>query len=108
MSIGVEVVAAQITCDALAHTWDATIQGTRKNQLGYPSLPLAAPSRCYPDRFNLQNGNIHVFYLGPSHTAANVFVYFPKEEVLNAGSILKPFLGNMAKANVYGVPEHTA
>jgi len=33
-----------------------------------------------------------------------VFVYFPKEKVLDAGSILKPFLGNMAKANVAEYP----
>lgn len=103
-SIGAEVVAAQVTCDALAHTWDATVQATQKNQAGYPSLPLALPTRCYPDQFDLQNGNVRVFYLGPSHTAADVFVYFPKEQLLDAGSILKPFLGNMAKANVAAYP----
>lgn len=103
-SIGAEVVAAQATCDALAHTWKATVQGTQKNQASYPSLPLTAPSRCYPDRFDLQGGNVCVFFLGPSHTAADVFVYFPKEKVLDAGSILKPFLGNMAKANVAAYP----
>ena len=104
ISIGAQIVAAQVTCDTLAHTWDATVQGTRKNQVGYPNLPLAAPTRCYPDRFSLQNGNVRVFYLGPSHTTADIFVYFPKEEVLDAGSILKPFLGNMAKANVAEYP----
>lgn len=106
ISIGAEVVAARVTCDALAHTWDATVQGTQKNQVNYPSLPLAAPTRCYPNRFDLQNGDVRVFYLGPSHTTADVFVYFPKEEVLDAGSILKPYLGNMAKANVAEYP-HT-
>jgi len=103
-SIGAEVVAAQVTCDALVHTWDATVQATQKNQAGYPSLPLAPPTRCYPDRFDLQNGNVRVFFLGPSHTTADVFVYFPKEQILDAGSILKPFLGNMAKADVSAYP----
>ena len=45
-----------------------------------------------------------MFYLGPSHTDADIFVYFPDEQVLNAGSILKPFLGNMAKANLAAYP----
>lgn len=69
------------------------------------ATPLTAPTRCYPDRFSLQNGNVRVFYVGPSHTAADVFVYFPNEAVLDAGSILKPFLGNMAKANVAEYPK---
>jgi hypothetical protein len=44
------------------------------------------------------------FYLGPSHTQADIFVYFPKEKVLDAGSILKEQLGNMAKADVVEYP----
>lgn len=103
-SIGAQVVATQVTCDALARTWNATVEGTQKNQVNYPSLPLSAPTRCYPNRFDLQDGDIRVFYLGASHTRADVFVYFPKEEVLDAGSILKPFLGNMAKADVAAYP----
>lgn len=63
-----------------------------------------SPTRCYPDRFAFQNGDVRVYYLGPSYTAADVFVYFPKEQVLDAGSILKPFLGNMARANVKAYP----
>jgi metallo-beta-lactamase class B len=46
-----------------------------------------------------------VFYLGPSHTAGDIFVYFPKEKVLDAGSILKEQLGNMAKANLREYPK---
>lgn len=104
-SIGSDVVASQVTCDALSRTWSATVKDIQTSQAGYPSLPLAAPTRCYPDRFDLQGGKVQVFYLGPSHTAADVFVYFPEEEVLDAGSILKPFLGNMAKANVAEYPK---
>lgn len=103
-SIGAEVAAAQVTCDALAQTWDATVKDTQTRHPGYPSLPLAAPTQCYPDRFNFQNGGVQILYLGPSHTAADVFVYFPKEQVLDAGSILKPFLGNLARANVEAYP----
>lgn len=103
-SIGADVVAAQVTCDALARTWSATVADFQKVSAGYPTLPLVSPARCYPDRFDLQNGSIQVYYLGPSHTAADVFVYFPNEQVLDAGSILKPFLGNMAKANIQAYP----
>jgi metallo-beta-lactamase class B len=54
--------------------------------------------------FQLQDGNIHCFYIGPSHTPGDIFVYFPKERVLDAGSILKEHLGNMAKADVKAYP----
>ena len=101
---GAEVVAAQVTCDALSHTWDSTVVDFRRSQPEYPRLPLTAPTKCISDHFELQNGEVRAFYLGPSHTAADIFVYFPKEQVLDAGSILKPFLGNMAKANVEEYP----
>lgn len=104
-SIGANVVAAQVTCDTLARTWSATVQSERTYFPAYPSLPLAAPTQCYPSRFDLQDGHVQVFYLGPSHTAADVFVYFPREQVLDAGSIVKPFLGNMAKADVEAYPD---
>jgi metallo-beta-lactamase class B len=101
---GAQVIAAQVTCDTLSRTWDATVASTQKAFPGYPSLPLAKPTKCAANDFELQNGAVRVFYLGPSHTPADVFVYFPRERVLDAGSILKPFLGNMAKANAEQYP----
>jgi metallo-beta-lactamase class B len=103
-SIGAEIVTAQVTCDALARTWKATVKDIQSHLPTYPSLPSVAPTRCYPDRFSLQAGKVRVFYLGPSHTSADLFVYFPDEQVLDAGSILKPFLGNLAKADVREYP----
>jgi metallo-beta-lactamase class B len=103
-SIGAEIVTAQVTCDALARTWEATVKDTQTRRPTYPNLPLVAPTRCYGDEFSLQGGKIRVFYLGPSHTTADLFVYFPREQVLDAGSILKPFLGNLAKADVREYP----
>ncbi|HZC37969.1 MAG TPA: hypothetical protein VE221_04760 [Sphingomicrobium sp.] len=44
-------------------------------------------------------------FLGASHTDADIFVYFPAERVLDAGSIIKEHLGNMAKANVAEYPK---
>jgi metallo-beta-lactamase class B len=104
-SIGARIVTVQATCDALARTWDATVKDTQTRQPAYPTLPLVPPTWCGPDRFSLQDGKIDVFYLGPSHTVADIFVYFPDEQVLDAGSILKPFLGNMAKADVSAYPD---
>lgn len=37
--------------------------------------------------------------LGPSHTAGDIFVYFRKEQVLDAGSILKEQLGKITAAD---------
>ena len=102
---GTEVVAATVTCDELSRTWSLTVAEVRLSHPGYPQLPLASPTKCLPSQFGLQNGAVRAYYLGPSHTRADIFVYFPKEEVLDAGSILKPFLGNMAKANVEEYPK---
>jgi metallo-beta-lactamase class B len=101
---GAEIVAARATCDALTRTWSSTVSDFRKSQAKYPDLPLAMPRKCLSDSFELQDGAVRGFYLGPSHTSADIFVYFPNEKVLDAGSILKPFLGNMAKANVEEYP----
>ncbi|WP_456796868.1 hypothetical protein [Bradyrhizobium sp. USDA 4473] len=99
-----EVVAARVTCEALRHTWDDTVKDFRSHFPSYPILPLALPSRCVEDRFSFEGGNIQLLYLGPSHTAADIFVYFPEEQILDAGSILKPFLGNIAKADIAAYP----
>jgi metallo-beta-lactamase class B len=48
-----------------------------------------APTTICKNDFTLENGAIHGYYLGPSHNADDIFVYFPKEKVLYAGSILK-------------------
>jgi metallo-beta-lactamase class B len=104
--IGAELVTSRHTCEALTRTWDATVKDTQSRRPTYPTtLPLVVPSRCGPDRFSLEDGKIEVLYLGPSHTAADIFVYFPEVLVLDAGSILKLFLGNLTKANVSAYPE---
>jgi len=47
-------------------------------------------------------------FLGPSHTPGDVFVYFPDEKILDAGSILKEQLGNMAAADAQEYPRTLA
>lgn len=103
-SIGARVMAADVTCDALKKDWSAKVAAVQRNFPGYPSLALSPPGQCYRGDFETQDGHIRVFYLGPSHTPADVFVYFPSEKVLDAGSILKEQLGNLANADVREYP----
>jgi metallo-beta-lactamase class B len=78
---------------------------TRKYFPAYPSLPLVLPTKTYEHDFTLENGAICGFYLGPSHNEDDIFVYFPQEKVLYAGSILKEHLGNLAFANLEAYPK---
>ncbi len=63
-------------------------------------MPLSLPTRTFRGDFDLQNGRIREFYIGPSHTADDIFVYFPDQDVLYAGNILKERVGNLAQADL--------
>lgn len=102
---GARIYAVQSTYDLLKNTWADRNQKAQKNHPGYPALPLVLPTEVFPEHFELQDGNIRAFYLGPSHTAGDIFVYFPREQVLDAGSILKEHLGNLADANLADYPK---
>jgi metallo-beta-lactamase class B len=103
-SVGAKVIAANVTCTALKDSWANTVANARKNLPNYPALSLTAPNDCKSDKFELQNGKVAVFYLGPSHTNADVFVYVQDQKVLDAGSIIKEQLGNTAHANLAEYP----
>jgi metallo-beta-lactamase class B len=103
--IGAKIFAVRITDELLQDTWTQRDRRARKNHPGYPILPLVAPTEVVPNQFALQHGNLRAFYLGPTHTPGDIFVYFPREQVLDAGSILKPYLGNMANADVREYPK---
>lgn len=103
-SIGAKIFAAKATADLLSRTWPATVADFQKTRPAYPNVPLVPPSDVHEGDFALQNGAIRAIYVGPSHTAGDIFVYFPNERVLDAGSILKEHLGNMAKADVRAYP----
>ena len=102
--IGAKILAVAATDDLLERTWRERDQRARRNHPGYPVLPLVPPTDVLSDRFELQAGAIRGFYLGPSHTPGDIFVYFPREQVLDAGSILKPYLGNLADADLRAYP----
>jgi metallo-beta-lactamase class B len=103
--LGVNIVSTDLTEETLKKDWAKAGDFTRKYFPTYPSLPLVLPTKTYKADFTLENGNIRGFYLGPSHNADDIFVYFPKEKVLYAGSILKEHLGNLAFANLEEYPK---
>ncbi|MBN2086741.1 subclass B2 metallo-beta-lactamase [Candidatus Peregrinibacteria bacterium] len=104
-SIGSKIVSTQMTFNLLKSEWDKVVEWTRKGIPSYPKITLFLPTEIYHEDFELQNGRIKVFYLGPSHTSDGVFVYFPKEEVLYGGCILKEKIGNLDFANVSEYPK---
>ena len=103
--IGAKIIAVRITDKLLKNTWQKRNQRARDNHSGYPMLPLTAPTEVVANQFTLERGDIQGFYLGPTHTSGDIFVYFPREQVLDAGSILKPRLGNLADADLRAYPK---
>jgi metallo-beta-lactamase class B len=104
-SSGANVVSTALTAETLKSDWTKAVDFTRKHFPDYPNLPLVLPTKtCGPD-FTLENGNVRGVYLGPSHNVDDIFVYFPKERILYAGSILKEHLGNLAFANLVEYPK---
>ena len=98
--IGATIISTRRTRKLLESDWVKVGNLVRKYFPDYPHVPLALPTKVYPGSFRLQGGNIEALYLGPSHTPDDIFVYFPREKVLYAGSILKEHLGNMVFADV--------
>jgi beta-lactamase class A len=103
--IGAKIFALKPTYDLLKNTWADRNRRAQTNHPGYPDLPLVLPTEVFPQHFELQDGNVRAFYLGPSHTPGDIFVYFPREQVLDAGSIVKEHLGNLADANLSEYPK---
>ena len=104
-SIGAKIVSTRMTCDLLQRDWTNVVDWTCSGIPSYPRLPLVLPTVTYPGDFELQEGRVKAFYLGPSHTPDGIFVYFPEEKVLYGGCILKEQLGNLAFANLTEYPK---
>ena len=100
ISIGANIVSTQMTYDLLKNDWAKVVDWTRSGIPSYPRLPLVLPTKTYPGSFELQNGRVRALYLGSSHTPDGIFVYFPEEQVLYGGCILKEKIGNLAFANI--------
>lgn len=103
-SIGARIVSTRLTYKLLQTDWTKVCSFVRHYYPDYPQVELALPTVAYPGNFSLQNGHLRALYLGPSHTADGIFVYFPDEKVLYAGNILKEHLGNLAFADLREYP----
>jgi metallo-beta-lactamase class B len=103
--LGANIVSTELTEETLKKDWAKAGDFTRKYFPTYPNLPLVLPTKTYKSDVTIEDGNVRGFYLGPSHNADDIFVYFPKEKVLYAGSILKEHLGNLAFANLEEYPK---
>ena len=103
-SIGAHIVATQLTRDLLKRDWAQMVASARARLPDYPGGPVVLPDETYAGDFDLQDGRIKGFYLGPSHAPDDIFIYFPEEKVLYGGCILKEQLGNLALANLDEYP----
>ena len=97
---GAQVLSTRLTASLLRQRWAKQSVETRANFPDYPEVPLSLPTRTFAGDFTLQDGRVKEFYLGPSHTVDDIFVYFPIEKVLYAGNILKERVGNLAQADL--------
>ena len=85
--IGANIVSTKLTEQTLEREWTKAGDFTRKYFTTYPTLPMVLPTKTYGADFTLENGDIRGLYLRPSHNVDDIFVYFPKQKVLYAGSI---------------------
>jgi metallo-beta-lactamase class B len=104
-SVGAKIVSTQMTYELLKSDWIKVVNWNRREIPSYPSLPLVLPTVTYPGDFELQEGKVKAFYLGPSHTPDGIFVYFPEEKVIYGGCILKEQIGNLVFANISEYPK---
>lgn len=103
--IGAHIVSTRKTYELLQQQWNSVVAVTQKSLPSYPTPPLVLPDTVYDGSFELQGGRIKALYLGPSHTADGIFVYFPQEKVLYGNCILKENLGSMAYADLDEYPK---
>ncbi|WP_397599867.1 subclass B2 metallo-beta-lactamase [Silvanigrella sp.] len=102
--IGAKIISTQMTYNLMKTDWEKTIEFTKKSIPDYPRLPLSLPDNVFQNNFVLQNGDLQSIYTGSSHTYDGIFIYFPKEEVLFGGCILKEKIGNLSFADIKEYP----
>lgn len=103
--IGAKIVSTQKTYDLQKKGWGDIVNFTRLGFDSYPNLEVSLPDLVFPGDFDLQEGNVRAFYLGPAHTPDGIFVYFPREKVLYGNCILKEKLGNLTFADLVEYPK---
>lgn len=103
--IGAKIISTSLTRELLQKEGEALIKQTQAFLPKYPNVPIVLPDTTYPGSFEVQNGAVRALYLGPSHKADDIFVWFPKEKVLYGGCALKPQLGNLDGADLVEYPK---
>jgi metallo-beta-lactamase class B len=103
-SVGARIHATEMTRDLLQREWKGVVDWTRAAIPDYPAIDVTLPTDVHAGDFELQGGRVQVFYLGASHTKDGTFAYFPEEQVLYGGCILKEQLGNLAFADMAAYP----
>jgi metallo-beta-lactamase class B len=78
--IGANVVATETTERALRTEWPKATEFTRKHFPTYPNVPLELPTNIYERDFELENGHIRAFYLGPRTTPMTSSFIFQRKE----------------------------
>jgi metallo-beta-lactamase class B len=103
-SVGAKIHATEMTRQLLEREWSQVLAWTRSAIPDYPAVEVSLPTEVHAGDFELQGGRVKVLYLGPSHTKDGTFAYFPEQQVLYGGCILKEQLGNLAFADVAAYP----
>lgn len=104
-SIGAQILSTKLTAALITKNWTSECAFIRRYYPDFPEITPTLPTHTYTGNFTLQSGRIRALYLGPSHTKDDIFVYFPKEKVLYAGSILKEHIGDLAFADLKAYPK---
>jgi len=103
--IGAKVIAVSETTSLLKSEWKPTADFVAQHSSEFGIRGVMLPNETIGDDTQIQNGAVRILYLGASHTPGDVFVYFPNEKVLDAGSIIKEQVGNLASADLVEYPK---
>lgn len=106
--IGAKIISTVMTKELMAANWERLIKASKKSWPGFPDVPLVLPDITFENKYVLENGQIELLYLGPSHTKDGIVAYFPKEQILDADCILKEKLGNLDSADLKEYPKTIA
>jgi metallo-beta-lactamase class B len=98
-------VSTRLTKELLAREGKRQAEDARRVFRDFPEIDIVLPDQVYEGDFALQGGRVRGIYLGPSHKADDIFVYFPDEKVLYGGCILKERLGSTEGADLVEYPK---
>ena len=103
--IGAKIISTNLTRDLIRRDWAGMVADARKRYADYPDSAPVLPDTTYAGNFTLQGGRVRGIYLGRSHAPDDIFVYFPAEQILYGGCVLKEQLGNLALADLAEYPK---